>query len=169
MSKRIGVLTGGGDCSGLNAVIRAITKCAISRYGAQVIGVRDGFEGLLGEPRTISLTNNMVKGLLYRGGTILGSSNKGDPFAYKTVAEGEVRTVDRSDEVIDNLHKLELDMLFVIGGDGTNAIAYKFFKRGITSIILRETMGRKLLVSLISSPQAFGLGVMQKMICPVMC
>lgn len=144
MSKRIGVLTGGGDCSGLNAVIRAITKCAISRYGAQVIGVRDGFEGLLGEPRTISLTNNMVKGLLYRGGTILGSSNKGDPFAYKTVAEGEVRTVDRSDEVIDNLHKLELDMLFVIGGDGTNAIAYKFFKRGISIMGIPKTIDNDL-------------------------
>jgi ATP-dependent phosphofructokinase / diphosphate-dependent phosphofructokinase len=141
---RVGLLTGGGDCSGLNAVIRAVTKCAISRYGATVVGIRDGFEGLLGEPRTMSLTNNMVKGLLYRGGTILGSSNKGDPFAYKNVTDGVVTTVDRSDEAMENLRNLELDVLFVIGGDGTNAIGQKFFERGVPVIGIPKTIDNDL-------------------------
>lgn len=142
--KRIGVLTGGGDCAGLNAVIRAITRCAVSRYGINVIGIRDGFEGLLGEPRTVSLTTNMVKGLLFRGGTILGSSNKGDPFAYKSVDHGKVMSTDRSDEVLSNIHDLELDCLFVIGGDGTNAIAYKIFQRGVPVIGIPKTIDNDL-------------------------
>ncbi len=143
--KRIGVLTGGGDCSGLNAVLRAITKCAISRYGWTVVGIRDGFEGLLGEPRTTSLTGNMVKGLMCRGGTILGSSNKGDPFAYKTVDDnGKVTTVDRSDEALENIRNLELDVLLVIGGDGTNAIGYKFFQRGVPVIGIPKTIDNDL-------------------------
>lgn len=142
--KRIGVLTGGGDCAGLNAVIRAITRCAVSQYGINVIGVRDGFEGLLGEPRTVSLTTNMVKGLLFRGGTILGSSNKGDPFNYKTVENGKVNCSDRSDEVLANIHDLELDCLFVIGGDGTNAIAYKLYQRGIPVVGIPKTIDNDL-------------------------
>jgi len=141
---RIGVLTGGGDCAGLNAVVRALTKCATSRYGASVVGIRDGFEGLLGEPRTVSLTNNMVKGLLYRGGTILGSSNKGDPFAYKMCEGDRVTVTDRSDEVLNNIHNLELDTLFVIGGDGTNAIGYRFFQRGIPVIGIPKTIDNDL-------------------------
>ena len=142
--KRIGVLTGGGDCAGLNPVIRAVTKCAISRYGVTVVGIRDGFEGLLGEPRTISLTNNLVKGLLYRGGTILGSSNKGDPFAYKHIVDGKVLTTDRSDEALANIENLELDALIVIGGDGTNAIGYKFFERGVPVIGIPKTIDNDL-------------------------
>ncbi|MDP8223426.1 MAG: ATP-dependent 6-phosphofructokinase [Candidatus Lernaella stagnicola] len=142
--KRIGILTGGGDCAGLNAVIRAITKCAMSRYGTTVVGIRDGFEGLLGEPRTLSLTPSMVKGLLYRGGTILGSSNKGDPFNYKMVAGDRVTTIDRSDEALQNIRNLELDALFVIGGDGTNAIGYGFFQRGVPVIGIPKTIDNDL-------------------------
>jgi 6-phosphofructokinase 1 len=142
--KRMGVLTGGGDCAGLNAVSRAIVRCGVSQYGATVVGVHDGFEGLLGQPRTVSLTSNMVKGLLFRGGTILGSSNKGDPFAHKSVENGKVTVQDRSDEVIGALRDLELDALFVIGGDGTNAIAHKFFQRGVPIIGIPKTIDNDL-------------------------
>jgi 6-phosphofructokinase 1 len=142
--RRVGILTGGGDCAGLNAVLRAVTRCAISRYGATVLGVADGFEGLLDEPRTVSLTSAMVKGLLARGGTILGSSNKGDPFAYKTVENGRVTTADRSDEALANLRDLELDVLFVVGGDGTNAVGNKFFLRGAPIIGIPKTIDNDL-------------------------
>ncbi|MBN1947918.1 MAG: ATP-dependent 6-phosphofructokinase [Bradymonadales bacterium] len=142
--KRLGILTGGGDCAGLNSVIRAVAKCAISRYGMTVVGIRDGFEGLMGEPRTVSLTTYMVKGLLYRGGTILGSSNKGDPFAYKRIIDGKVVITDRSDEVIENIRNLELDALIVVGGDGTNAIAYRLFQRGINVVGVPKTIDNDL-------------------------
>ncbi len=142
--KRIGVLTGGGDCSGLNAAIRAVTRCAVYQYGATVVGIRDGFEGLLGTPRTLSLTQSMVRGLLARGGTILGSTNKGDPFAYKSVEGDRVITTDRSDEVIENFRNLELDVLIVIGGDGTNAIGWKLHKRGVPVIGLPKTIDNDL-------------------------
>jgi len=142
--KRIAILTGGGDCAGLNTVIRGVTRCAGSRYGATVIGIRDGFEGLMGEPQTVSLTNNMVKGLLYRGGTILGSSNKGNPFAYKHLENGQVVTTDRSDEVIQNINNLELDALLVVGGDGSNAIGQELFKRGMPIIGIPKTIDNDL-------------------------
>jgi 6-phosphofructokinase 1 len=142
--RRIGLLTGGGDCAGLNAVIRAVTRCATSRYGATVVGILDGFEGLLGEPRTISLTSSMVKGLLFRGGTILGSSNKGDPFAYKVIENGGVATLDRGDEALANLRDLEFDALLVVGGDGTNAIGLKFCQRGAPVIGIPKTIDNDL-------------------------
>jgi len=142
--KRIGILTGGGDCAGLNAVIRAVTKCAHSRYGATVIGIRDGFEGLLGDGQTLSLTGTIVKGLLYRGGTILGSSNKGDPFEYKEVIDEKVVVTDRSDEAMQNIRNLELDALIVVGGDGTNAIGYKFFQKGVPVIGIPKTIDNDL-------------------------
>lgn len=142
--KRLGILTGGGDCAGLNPVIRAVTKCAINRYGIGMVGIRDGFEGLMGDPRTISLTGNMVKGLLYRGGTILGSSNKGDPFAYKRVVDDKLVTTDRSDEVLQNINNLELDALLVVGGDGTNIIGLKLFDRGVPVIGIPKTIDNDL-------------------------
>ena len=81
--KRIGILTGGGDCPGLNSVIRAVTKCAIVEHGLEVIGIFDSFDGLIGIPKARSLRMDDVKGLLFRGGTILGSTNKGDPFGFR--------------------------------------------------------------------------------------
>jgi phosphofructokinase-like protein len=126
---RIGILTGGGDCPGLNSVIRAVTKCAIVDFGLEVYGIYDSFDGLIGEPRAKRLRMSDVKGLLFRGGTILGSTNKGDPFAYRKVISGKVIEEDHSDEVVENVERLGLDALVVIGGDGTMAVAGRFVER----------------------------------------
>jgi phosphofructokinase-like protein len=126
---RIGILTGGGDCPGLNSVIRAVTKCAIVDFGLEVYGIYDSFDGLIGEPRAKRLRMGDVKGLLFRGGTILGSTNKGDPFAYRKMVSGKVIEEDQSDEVVENVERLGLDALVVIGGDGTMAVANKFVER----------------------------------------
>ena len=85
--RRIGVLTGGGDAPGLNAVIRAVTKAAIGRYGWQVIGIEDGFEGLILPGKTRELTYASVRGILPLGGTILGASNRANPFDYPVIGE----------------------------------------------------------------------------------
>ena len=93
-ARRIGVLTGGGDCPGLNGVIRAVTKTAQNDYGATVLGIEDGFEGLV-EGRMHELTHQEVSGILSHGGTILGSSNKGDPWHYPV--EGSERRIEVQD------------------------------------------------------------------------
>ena len=126
---RIGILTGGGDCPGLNSVIRAVAKCAIVDFGLEVYGIFDSFDGLIGEPRAKRLQMDDVKGLLFRGGTILGSTNKGDPFAYRKVVSGKMIEEDHSDDVVENFGRLGLDAIVVIGGDGTMAIANKFVER----------------------------------------
>ena len=105
--KKIGILTGGGDCPGLNAVIRAAVKTAIIQYGWKVIGIKDGFEGLLKEGKTRPLLYDYVKGILSRGGTILGSSNRGNPFEYKFWEGGKIVTEDRSSVLMDNLRSQE--------------------------------------------------------------
>ena len=98
--KRIGILTGGGDCPGLNAVIRGVTKPALDN-GLQVFGIIDGFEGLV-EGKAQQLYNKDVSGILSLGGTILGSSNKGDPFHWPELVNGEIKIVDRSDAELRN-------------------------------------------------------------------
>ncbi|ACI99248.1 ATP-dependent 6-phosphofructokinase [Rhodospirillum centenum] len=120
-TKRIGILTSGGDCAGLNAVIRAVVHRATTHYGWQVVGIEDGTQGLLSRPvRYLNLDLNMVDGTMMRqGGTVLGTTNKGDPFAYP-MADGSTR--DRSQEIIGGLRELGVDTLIGIGGDGSMAI-----------------------------------------------
>ncbi len=127
--KRLGILTGGGDCPGLNAVIRAVVKCAIREYEMECIGILDSFDGLINGPATLPLTWHNTGGLLFQGGTILGSTNKGDPFAYKSLDGDKVITKDNSEIVMSNVSKLALDALVIIGGDGTMAIANKFWQK----------------------------------------
>src|SRR5690554_4735776 len=117
-AKRIGILTSGGDCAGLNAVIRAVAYRAIGGYGWSVIGIRNGTAGLLARPTQYEeLTLDDFGGNVLRmGGTILGTTNKGDPFAYP-MPDGSV--VDRSGEVIDGYRQLGLDALIGIGGDSS--------------------------------------------------
>ncbi|MBI2323315.1 MAG: 6-phosphofructokinase, partial [Chloroflexi bacterium] len=93
---RLGILTGGGDCPGLNAVLRAAVKAAVGDLGWEVVGIEDGFEGLLVPDKVRQLSHAEVRGILPRGGTILGTTNRGNPFAYKTVREGQVVVEDRS-------------------------------------------------------------------------
>jgi 6-phosphofructokinase 1 len=135
--ERIGVLTGGGDAPGLNAVIRAVVKSA-ANAGIECLGIEDSFDGLVFPERTRPLTPRDVTGILRLGGTILGTTNRGNPFAYPVqTADG---TVDYSDRVIDNVHKLGLGALVVIGGDGTLAIAHEFHKRGIPIVGVPKTI-----------------------------
>jgi phosphofructokinase-like protein len=135
MTTRIGMLTGGGDCPGLNGVIRAVTLHARHTFGWEVTGIRNGFAGIY-EEDYIDLSPLLVHGLLGRGGTILGSSNRANPFAYPVkLPDGRVETHDVSTRCLSNLAKLELHGLIVVGGDGTMAHAHKLIGRGATRIV----------------------------------
>jgi phosphofructokinase-like protein len=134
---RIGILTGGGDAPGLNAVIRAVVKSA-TNSGIACLGLEDSFDGLIEPGRSRPLTPRDVTGILRLGGTILGTTNRGNPFAYPVeTSEG---TRDYSDRVIEMFHKLGLDALVVIGGDGTLAIAHRFCSRGIPLVCVPKTI-----------------------------
>ena len=142
--KKIGLLTGGGDCPGLNAVIRAVVKAAILQHGWKVIGIEDGFGGLLTHGKTRPLLFEHVKGILDKGGTILGSCNRTNPFEYKFKTNGKVITEDRSPIVIEMLKELEIDALIVIGGDGTLSIAHKLSKMGVPVVGVPKTIDNDL-------------------------
>jgi ATP-dependent phosphofructokinase / diphosphate-dependent phosphofructokinase len=135
--KKIGVLTGGGDAPGLNAVIRAVVKAA-RNAGIEVIGLEDSFDGLIYPQKSRSLTPRDVTGILRLGGTILGTVNRGDPFVEPIVTpEG---TFNYGDRVIEMFGKMELDALVCIGGDGTLAISYEFYKKGIPLVCVPKTI-----------------------------
>src|SRR5881227_2837757 len=134
---RLGVLTGGGDAPGLNAVIRAVVKAG-SNSGIECTGLEDSFDGLIEPNRSRILTPRDVTGILRLGGTILGTTNRGNPFAYPVAtSEG---THDYSDRVVEMFHKMGLDALVVIGGDGTLAIAHQFCQRGIPIVGVPKTI-----------------------------
>ena len=149
MSKltRLGLLTGGGDCPGLNAVIRAVAKSAMNDYGATVIGIEDGYEGLvLGRMR--ELQNTDVSGIINLGGTLLGTSNKGDPWHFPvTGAGGQVEIRDFSDRVVDHYRHWQLDALVAIGGDGTLNIAAKLGARGLNIVGVPKTIDNDLMAT----------------------
>ncbi|NOZ60776.1 MAG: ATP-dependent 6-phosphofructokinase [Calditrichaeota bacterium] len=141
--KRIGVLTGGGDCPGLNAVIRAIVKTASFEFDFEIIGFFDGFNGLV-ENRYTELDLNSVSGILTQGGTILGTTNRADPFQYPILENGKYVYLDQSDQAIKTFEDLGLDALFCIGGDGTMAVADKFSQKGIPIIGIPKTIDNDL-------------------------
>jgi ATP-dependent phosphofructokinase / diphosphate-dependent phosphofructokinase len=141
---RIGVLSGGGDAPGLNAVIRAVTKTAIFKYGWEVTGIIDGFEGLLTPTKTRQLTSWNTRGILFVGGTILGTTNRGNPFAHKTVVNGREIVEDMSQVVLANISELGLDCLIVIGGDGSLKIGHGLYKRGVPVIGVPKTIDNDL-------------------------
>jgi 6-phosphofructokinase 1 len=119
-------------------------RTAVGRYGWEVIGIEDGFEGLLEPDRARPLTLDRVRGLLPLGGTILGTTNRCNPFAF-AVREGDgVRTVDRSAEVVDRIRALELDALVVVGGDGTLTIAEKLYRLGVPVVGVPKTIDNDL-------------------------
>src|SRR5438094_3194786 len=128
--RRIGVLTGGGDAPGLNAVLRAVVKAVRNMYGWEVVGIEDGFEGLLNPEHTKVLTNAEVRGILPRGGTVLGTNNRGNPFAYR--GDGtDSDPVDLSQQVIQSASIRGLDAVVVPCGGATLAIATKLFDQGL--------------------------------------
>jgi ATP-dependent phosphofructokinase / diphosphate-dependent phosphofructokinase len=142
--QQIGILTGGGDCPGLNAVIRAAVKTAILQYGWKVIGIEDGFEGLLVRGKVRPLLFGYVKGIIDRGGTILGSSNRANPFEYKFQVNDKIVTEDRSPILIENLKSFGIDALVVIGGDGTLSIASRLCKLGVPVVGVPKTIDNDL-------------------------
>jgi 6-phosphofructokinase 1 len=141
--KTIAVMTGGGDCPGLNAVIRAVTKTAINKFGLEIWGIDDGYLGLI-EDRIHILSYNEVSNILTAGGTILGSSNIADPFNYRVGTGKHIRYKDVSSTCIDNLNKHGIDALICIGGDGTMASAAKFAKKGLKVIGVPKTIDNDL-------------------------
>ena len=142
--RKIGICTGGGDCPGLNAVIRAAVKTAILKYRYDVIGIRDGFDGLIWPEKAMPLSLKDVSGILPRGGTILGTTNRGNPFAYKLQNEGKTVVRDFSDDLIRNAKALGLDCLIVVGGDGTQKIALDLFHKGLKVVGVPKTIDNDL-------------------------
>ncbi len=140
---QIGILTGGGDCPGLNSVIRAITKTAIIEYGLEVIGFLDGFNGLV-ENRYIQLDLRSVSGISHTGGTVLGTTNRDNPFKFLTVTEKGQQYSDESDRAINNLRNLGLNGLIVIGGDGSLNIAQRFYEKGVPIVGVPKTIDNDL-------------------------
>ncbi|MFH1999498.1 MAG: ATP-dependent 6-phosphofructokinase [Planctomycetota bacterium] len=147
MSKRrIGILTGGGDCPGLNAVIRGVVKTSITRYGLEVIGFYDGFQGLI-EERFVSLTFEQASGILATGGTILGTSNKANPFAHISDESSGCgsQKIDVSDKCMQLYNDLELEALICVGGDGTMTIAQQFTDKGANMVGIPKTIDKDLM------------------------
>lgn len=143
--RTIGISTGGGDCPGLNAVIRAATKCAIQKHGWRVIGITDGFDGLIHPERSRELSPKDISGILPRGGTILGTTNRGNPFAWKTTdASGKETITDISAQVVENARKLGMDAVIVIGGDGTQAIGLELYRKGLKTVGVPKTIDNDL-------------------------
>ncbi len=140
----IGVSNGGGDCAGLNAVIRGVVRTAILQHGWRVVGLNDGFDGLIWPERTVPLTIQSVGGILPRGGTILGTTNRGNPFHYNLEEDGKHVTRDYSQTCCENMRKLGLDALVAIGGDGTLTIARDLWKLGIPIVGVPKTIDNDL-------------------------
>ena len=138
--KRIGILTGGGDAPGLNAVIRAAVKTAIYEYGCEVVGIRDGYDGFMDEGGIMPLGIEEVRGILPRGGTILGAANRGNPYARKVIRDGREVVIDVSDEIIKGIERLNLDALLILGGDGTLHSAHELYTKGAPIIGVPKTI-----------------------------
>jgi phosphofructokinase-like protein len=140
----IGICTGGGDAPGLNAVIRAAVKTAFLKYRWRVIGIPDGFDGLIWPEKSYELTLKDVSGILPRGGTILGTTNRGNPFRHTSTENGGECVRDISDQVIANAAKLGIDAVVSIGGDGSQTIALDLFRKGLKVVSVPKTIDNDL-------------------------
>jgi 6-phosphofructokinase 1 len=141
--RKVGIMTGGGDCPGLNAVIRAVAKTLISQVGAEIIGIKDGFHGLvMGNSRKLDYMD--VSGILTMGGTILGSSNKDNPFDFSLPVGEDVVRKDCSDMAMENYRKWGLDAMVCLGGDGTMSVANRLIKMGMNIVGVPKTIDNDL-------------------------
>src|SRR5919108_6491232 len=137
---RIAISTGGGDAPGLNAVIRAAVLAAVNR-GWDVLGIKRGYAGLLGEDEVVPLTRESVRGIAHLGGTILRTTNRGNPFHYPIVLpDGTIEEVDRSDELIQRARELGIDAIISIGGDGSLQIAQRLHEKGVKIVGVPKTI-----------------------------
>ncbi len=149
--RTIGVLTNGGDCPGLNAVIRAVAKTAIMQHGLTVFGIEDGYLGLI-QNRMRPLDTSDVSNILTQGGTIIGTSNTANPFGFKLIVDGQSKIADVSEMAIGNARKRGLDALVCIGGDGTQTIAAGLAKKGLAVVGVPKTIDN----DLYGTDQTFG-------------
>src|SRR5256714_9805848 len=137
---RIALSTGGGDAPGLNAVIRAAVLSACN-LGWEVLGIKKGYAGLLGEEEVIPMTAATVRGIAHLGGTILRTTNRGNPFSYPIAQQdGSYVEKDRSGELIENARKLGIDAMIAIGGDGSMSIAHELCERGMRIVCVPKTI-----------------------------
>jgi len=137
---RIAISTGGGDAPGLNAVIRAAVLSAINA-GWEVMGIKRGYAGLLGEDEVVILTRDSVRGIAHLGGTILRTTNRGNPFHYpRAQPDGRIEEVDRSDELIENARQLGIEAIISIGGDGSLSIAKRLCDKGMKIVGVPKTI-----------------------------
>lgn len=144
---KIAINTGGGDAPGLNAVIRAAVLAALRR-GWEVFGIRRGYGGLLGEDAVIPLDKDSVRGIAHLGGTILGTTNRGNPFQIPVKArDGTIDYIDRSDEIIASFNRRGFDALIAIGGDGSLRIADQLFQKGMPIVAVPKTIDNDLAVT----------------------
>jgi ATP-dependent phosphofructokinase / diphosphate-dependent phosphofructokinase len=142
--RTIGIINGGGDAPGLNAVIRAVVRAAINEHRLRVVGVLNGFDGLIWPEGAKEMTEESVSGILPRGGTILGTTNRGNPFAYKAIENGKEVVHDYSSLCMDNARRLGIDAMIVIGGDGTQHIAHDFSRKGVNIVGVPKTIDNDL-------------------------
>jgi 6-phosphofructokinase 1 len=143
MAKTVAILTGGGDCPGLNAVIRGVVRSA-EQKGWLILGIEDGFDGLIAGNKARELDRAAVRGILQRGGTILGTSNHGNPLHYPVETNGEIQWLDISDQVIHNFKQLGADALIAVGGDGTLKIAQHLYELGLNVVGIPKTIDNDL-------------------------
>lgn len=142
-AKKIALVTGGGDCPGLNSAIRAVVQACIVEYGMQVVGIPDGFKGLI-ENKYVPLDLENTTGIFSKGGTILGSSNVDSPFHVPVMRNGKKEYEDQSDAVVTQLKQAEVDALIVVGGDGTQAMAHGLAKKGVNVVGIPKTIDNDL-------------------------
>lgn len=137
---RIAISTGGGDAPGLNAVIRAAALSALNR-GWEVLGIKRGYHGLLGVDEIIPITPDVVRGIAHLGGTILRTTNRGNPFHWpRRKPDGTIEEIDRSDELIENMRERGIDAIITIGGDGSLEIAQRLFQKGVNIVGVPKTI-----------------------------
>jgi ATP-dependent phosphofructokinase / diphosphate-dependent phosphofructokinase len=141
---KIGILNGGGDCPGLNAVTRAVVRATYYQYGGQVVGIFDGFDGLIWPEKSKEITPHQVRGILHEGGTILGTTSRGNPFKYREERDGQVVVQDYSRRVIENFKAANFQALVVVGGDGTLTIARDFSRLGVPIVGVPKTIDNDL-------------------------
>lgn len=142
--RRLGILTGGGDCPGINAVIRAVTKSALYRYDIEMIGFNNGFKGLV-ENEAWLIDEGAASGILHRGGTILGTTNRDNPFNFRVTGPGgEISFADRSADALRHVDRWNLEGLVVVGGDGSLALAHRFAGMGVPVMGIPKTIDNDL-------------------------
>ncbi len=141
---RLGVLTGGGDCPGLNALIRAVVRRGVLEFGHEFVGIENGYIGLVEPGLAGPLTVENTRGILPKGGTILGTSNKANPFQYAVLEQGRYVERDLSHVALERYRELELDGLIAVGGDGTLSIAHRLAGLGMKVVGCPKTIDNDL-------------------------